>query len=200
MAEFGDRLKMLRAEKSMSAAKFAGIFDKSEGAVRMWELNRAKPDVDVVIAIARYYDCSTDFLLGLSNNRKEVPPEQLSGALSKSEISFDMEDPKIQDILTDKAFGYFVSDLVRVLRHNKGVGEASLYQLFTKILKDGDENVYRVWGDVLPTIWQIVDKSFDLDKLDIYKTGKLDEIVGFLITLTDATHYRNSEIAKLRDK
>ena len=66
MVEFKDRLRLFRAEKELSAAEVAVVFKKSEGAVRMWETGRAKPDADTLIKLAEYFECSTDYLLGLS--------------------------------------------------------------------------------------------------------------------------------------
>lgn len=73
--EFKDRLRFLREEKELSAAQLAGEFGKSEGAIRMWETGKSKPDADTLIALSKYFNCTTDYLLGLSNNKNEDEKE-----------------------------------------------------------------------------------------------------------------------------
>lgn len=71
--EFKDRIRQLRIEKDMSPAQLAAIFDnkKSEAAIRAWELGRSKPDADTLLILAQHFDCSTDYLLGISNLKNE---------------------------------------------------------------------------------------------------------------------------------
>ena len=76
--EFKDRLRALRESRQLSAARLAGDFDKSEGAIRMWETGRTKPDADTLIKLASYFDCTTDYLLGLSDFKNEAHFEELS--------------------------------------------------------------------------------------------------------------------------
>ena len=66
---FKDRIKMLRVEKNMTQSQLAAMLGKSEGAVRAWEIERSKPDVDTLVILASYFKCTTDYLLGLSDYR-----------------------------------------------------------------------------------------------------------------------------------
>ena len=61
---FKDVIKILRQEKGLSQAQLAVAFNKSESAIRTWETGRNKPDADTLILLARYFDCSIDYLLG----------------------------------------------------------------------------------------------------------------------------------------
>jgi len=70
--EFKDRLRLLRGEKELSAAQIAVVFKKSEGAIRMWETGRAKPDADTLIKLADYFECSADYLLGLTEYKNSA--------------------------------------------------------------------------------------------------------------------------------
>lgn len=67
--EFKDRLKLLRESKKVSVSQLAEKFGKSDSAVRMWELGRSKPDADTLILLSKYFDCSSDYLLGITNAR-----------------------------------------------------------------------------------------------------------------------------------
>ncbi|MDL2232246.1 helix-turn-helix domain-containing protein [Ruminococcaceae bacterium OttesenSCG-928-L11] len=73
--DLGERIKRLREEKGETHSEVAAVLKKSEGAVRSWEMRRSKPDTDTLISLANYFECSTDYLLGLSdvvnNSRKE---------------------------------------------------------------------------------------------------------------------------------
>lgn len=70
---FGERLKKIRASKNVSVSDLAKELNKAESTVRMWETGKNKPDIDTLVNIANYFDCTTDYLLGISNfpNKKE---------------------------------------------------------------------------------------------------------------------------------
>lgn len=72
--EFKDRIRELREEKGMSSSKLAVEFDKSESAIRSWETGRTKPDADTLITLSKFFNVSTDYLLGLVDARN---PENL---------------------------------------------------------------------------------------------------------------------------
>ena len=65
--EFKDILKRLRQEKGLTQAALSAHFGKSDSAVRMWEIGKAQPDLNTLIKLADYFNCSTDYLLGLSD-------------------------------------------------------------------------------------------------------------------------------------
>jgi len=81
--EFRDRIKQLRNEKNMSAIALAKDLNKSESAIRMWETDRAKPDADTLIELSKYFECTTDYLLGLSEFRNEKSLELFSSVVQK---------------------------------------------------------------------------------------------------------------------
>jgi transcriptional regulator with XRE-family HTH domain len=65
--EFKDRIKSLREEKGLNLTQLAVEFDLKEAGVRSWENGRTKPGADTLIKLAAYFNCSTDYLLGLDN-------------------------------------------------------------------------------------------------------------------------------------
>jgi len=67
--EFKDRIKILRTEKDITTTQLANIIEKTDSAIRAWEYGRTKPDCDTLIKLATYFDCTTDYLLGLSEWR-----------------------------------------------------------------------------------------------------------------------------------
>lgn len=70
MSKFESRIKELRLENGLTYAQLASEFGKSEGAIRAWESGRTNPDIDTVIALAKKFNVSTDYLLGTSDARK----------------------------------------------------------------------------------------------------------------------------------
>ena len=65
--EFKDRIRTLRQEGSLSAAALAEKLGKSESAIRMWEAGKNKPDADTLIELSKLFECTTDYLLGLTD-------------------------------------------------------------------------------------------------------------------------------------
>ncbi len=74
------RLKELRLLKHESQQKLAMILNVSQTMISRYENGDAFPDVDTLIAIARHYNVSIDFLIEFSNDRlpytKSNLPEQ----------------------------------------------------------------------------------------------------------------------------
>lgn len=75
--EFKDRIKKLRLEYDLSYTQLASRYGKSEAAVRSWETGRTKPDADTLIKLSEYFDCSIDYLLGLSDIENPEHAKQL---------------------------------------------------------------------------------------------------------------------------
>jgi transcriptional regulator with XRE-family HTH domain len=65
--EFKDRLKELRNGEGISASSLGKRLGKAESTIRMWEIGKAKPDADTLIKLAECLNCTTDYLLGLSD-------------------------------------------------------------------------------------------------------------------------------------
>lgn len=66
---FKDRLKATRMEHGITITQLAAQLNKGESAVRMWEIGRSNPDLDTLIKLAKYFDCSVDYLLDCSDIR-----------------------------------------------------------------------------------------------------------------------------------
>lgn len=65
--KFKDRLKELRAEKGLSQMQLAKELNLSQSAVAKWELGKTEPTASAIIAIAKYFNETTDYILGLEN-------------------------------------------------------------------------------------------------------------------------------------
>ena len=63
----GERLKQLRIKKGLKQQELADMFGLSSGTISFYESEQRKPDIDFIVAVAKYFDVSTDYLLGLTN-------------------------------------------------------------------------------------------------------------------------------------
>ena len=63
----GERLKQLRIKNGLKQQELADMFGLSSGTISFYESEQRKPDIDFIVAIAKYFDVSTDYLLGLIN-------------------------------------------------------------------------------------------------------------------------------------
>lgn len=67
---FSTRLTQLRKENNITQTELAKLFNVSQSTVGMWETGKRDPNSDDIVAIAKYFDVTTDYLLGKSNNPK----------------------------------------------------------------------------------------------------------------------------------
>lgn len=61
------RLKELRTAKGISQQDLADVIHVTQQSVFKYEHDMAEPDLDLVIACARYFDTSVDYLIGYSD-------------------------------------------------------------------------------------------------------------------------------------
>lgn len=64
---FNSRLKELRLERNLSQAQLANELQVSQRSVSSWETGFRRPDFETLIALAKYFDVTTDYLLGVSD-------------------------------------------------------------------------------------------------------------------------------------
>lgn len=65
MDNFSTRLKELRTENKLTQRDLAKAVGLSQNAINMWENNNRVPNANAVIALAKYFHVTTDYLLGL---------------------------------------------------------------------------------------------------------------------------------------
>ena len=66
----GERLKKLREDKGEKQQDVANAILVDRTVISFFERNERKPDVDKLIALAKHFDVTTDFLLCLSDVKK----------------------------------------------------------------------------------------------------------------------------------
>lgn len=65
--KFSDRLILLRQEKDLTQVQVANGTGLTENSIQNYERGRRKPTYDALIAIAKYFNVSLDYLCGLSD-------------------------------------------------------------------------------------------------------------------------------------
>ena len=69
MDTISNRLKGLRKEKDVMQKDVANFLDISSSAYGFYEQGKRTPTSDIVVKLAEYFDVSTDYLLGKTDNR-----------------------------------------------------------------------------------------------------------------------------------
>ena len=63
----GERIKFLRDEKELTHIDLAKHIKCSVGLISLWENNLRKPNADSLITLAKFFEVTTDYLLGLED-------------------------------------------------------------------------------------------------------------------------------------
>ncbi len=63
------RLKELREQKNESQQKLAMILNISQTMISRYEKGQAYPDIETLMAIAKHYNVSVDYLIGFSDDK-----------------------------------------------------------------------------------------------------------------------------------
>lgn len=72
--EFCEKLKVLREEEGWTQSGLAKALNVSQSTVAQWEAGTRRPTAQAVVAIARMFDTSADFILGLVDEKLRLVP------------------------------------------------------------------------------------------------------------------------------
>ena len=65
--KFQERIKELRIQRNMSQMDLALATGISQSAIAKWELGKTEPTATAIIVLAKFFDETTDYLLGLTD-------------------------------------------------------------------------------------------------------------------------------------
>ena len=65
--EFKDRLKELRAIVNLSQMQLSIQTGISQSAIAKWELGKTEPTASAIITLAKFFNETTDYILGLED-------------------------------------------------------------------------------------------------------------------------------------
>ena len=69
--EFKYRLRDLRREKNLTGAELGKILNLKKTTISSWENGKSYPEVETLLKLAKYFDVSLDYLMGLNNATPE---------------------------------------------------------------------------------------------------------------------------------
>ena len=67
MINIGKRIKEIRIEQGLSQQRFGELLSISQDTVSLWEKGKSVPTTEFLIAIAKQFDVSTDYILCLKD-------------------------------------------------------------------------------------------------------------------------------------
>ncbi len=63
--ELGKTIRELRKDKGITQTELAKILSTTQDTISLWELDKSLPNVLELVALAKFFSVSTDYLLGL---------------------------------------------------------------------------------------------------------------------------------------
>ena len=66
MIKFSERLKELRMENHLKQSELANFISVDQRSISNWEKGVRQPDFEMLEKIAKFFDVTTDYLLGIS--------------------------------------------------------------------------------------------------------------------------------------
>ena len=75
--KFSDILRMLRAKYKLSQQDIGDIVGLTGGAVSRWENDLTQPDNDSLVKLAKHFNVSTDYLLGIEEKEETNPLDDI---------------------------------------------------------------------------------------------------------------------------
>lgn len=72
MNKMGHIIKELRREMDCTQNKLADVLGVTQDSISLWENDKRIPDTQYIVAMAKFFDVTTDYLLGLTDEYKSV--------------------------------------------------------------------------------------------------------------------------------
>ena len=77
-----DRLRMLRKEHNLTQEQISNIIGIKESTYSTYETGRCDVNSDVLVKLTQYYGCSSDFILGVSDERTLSRVDEIKSLIS----------------------------------------------------------------------------------------------------------------------
>lgn len=82
-----ERIKELAAQKHVAIRQIEEKLGFSNGTIRRW--SSVNPGVDKIKAVAKYFNVSVDYLLGLDDSQKKREPVDFAELVDDSKVNWD---------------------------------------------------------------------------------------------------------------
>ena len=68
--QFNERLKALREDNDITQTELEKAVYVTQRNISFYETGANEPDIKTIIALARFFNVTTDYILGISDKRK----------------------------------------------------------------------------------------------------------------------------------
>lgn len=82
-----EKIKELAAQKNISIRQLEEKTGIANGTIRRW--NKTNPSTAAIAKVAKFFNVSVDYLLGLDNNRSKNEPVDLADLVDESKVDWD---------------------------------------------------------------------------------------------------------------
>lgn len=89
----GKRIKALRNERNLLQKDLAEKLNLSQQTISLYESEKRQPDYQILQSIADFFNVSVDYLLGRTDNTKD-----LSSPIRESELKYSVQNEIIDEI------------------------------------------------------------------------------------------------------
>lgn len=88
MYSFDTKIRKLRLDSGLTQKELADILNVSQQTISQWENRSTVPDALTIISISKYFNVSSDYLLGLNvaNKRHYIKQVKINRNFKKSEL------------------------------------------------------------------------------------------------------------------
>ncbi|NEZ46119.1 helix-turn-helix domain-containing protein [Clostridium niameyense] len=86
MAIVHERIKKERIEKGINQPELAKALNVSKQTVSNWENGKRTPDADTLTKIADFFNCSVDYLLGITDTKNKINTIDLFSGVGKLQL------------------------------------------------------------------------------------------------------------------
>lgn len=142
---YGERIKLLRAEKGLSQGEMAIRMGKSLSAYKLWENGTNEPSISAMIDMADYFEVTVDYLIGRSTDSRRTKVPQL--ALKLDPLDRGEYEETIQ----------LINESIAITSQKKLKEILKLYNLLSKSVSE-----FFVSDFVKPSFFRGIEPDFDL--------------------------------------
>lgn len=104
---FGERLKYLRTEKGLTQSELGKELGISRGAISYYEAGDRMPDINVLYDVAKYFNVSSDYLIGLSDNSTtDITIKEISNRIGLSDKAIENMEKLNKSTMRDNKHSY----------------------------------------------------------------------------------------------
>ncbi len=91
MKKIGSIIRELRREMDCTQNKLADLLGVTQDSISLWENDRRIPDTQYIVQMARFFDVSTDYMLGITDEYKSVR----FGAKDQGQTTLSVDEQKL---------------------------------------------------------------------------------------------------------